>query len=111
MPAVLTLPVESGVTGSHSFRIREIKFGEGYEQTVGDGLNVKDQDWPVTAMGYASSIQLLLDFLDARGGTEAFFWTPPRGVQGLYKCRAYTTTDVHGDQVKLSATFKRVYQP
>jgi phage-related protein len=111
MALVLTFPVETGVQGNVSFRVRTIRFGEGYQQDTGDGLNGKEQNWPVTAFGPQTDIQPLIDFLDARGGYQSFLWTPPRGVQGLYKCKSYTTTDVHGSYVKLSATFERSFQP
>lgn len=111
MALVLTFPVDSGVSGDITFRVRSIQFGDGYRQEVTDGLNPKEDKWPVSATGPADEIQPLIDFLDARGGVEAFLWTPPRGVQGLYKCKAYNTTDSHGDNVKLSATFERTYQP
>ncbi len=111
MPLTLTFPVDTGVTGNINFRVRTIRFGDGYQQDVKDGLNNKEQSWPVSATGPAAEIQPLIDFLDARGGSEAFYWTPPRGVQGLYKCKSYTTTDTHGTNVKLSATFERSFQP
>lgn len=111
MALVLTFPVDTGVTGEANFRVRSIRFGDGYQQDVKDGLNNKEDSWPVSASGPQADIQPLIDFLDARGGAEAFLWTPPRGVQGLYKCKSYTTVDTHGNNVKLSATFVRSFQP
>lgn len=111
MALVLTFPVDTGVQGRADFRVRSIRFGDGYQQDVRDGLNNKEQQWPVSATGPASQIQPLIDFLDACGGDQAFLWTPPRGVQGLYKCKGYSTTDTHGDWVKLTATFVRSFAP
>lgn len=111
MALTLTFPVDTGVQGSINFRVRSIQFGDGFKQEVKDGLNNKLDNWPVSATGPADEIQPLIDFLDARGGSESFLWTPPRGVQGLYKCKAYGTTDSHGNNVKLTATFERYFQP
>lgn len=111
MTEILTFPVDTGVVGNVEFRVREIRFGDGYQQDVPDGLNNREDSWPVSASGPAEEIQPLIDFLDARGGHEAFLWTPPRGTQGRYKCKAYSTRDTHGDQVALSATFKRSFAP
>lgn len=111
MALVLTFPLDTGVQATIAYRVRSIQFGEGFKQEVKDGLNNRDDSWAVTASGYVTALQTVLDFLDARGGAEAFLWTNPRGVQGLYKCKSYTTTDVHGDQMKISATFERSHQP
>lgn len=111
MALAITFPVETGVQGNAKLRVRTIRFGDGYQQDLKDGFNNKEDSWSVTASGPAADIQPVIDFLDARGGAEAFLWTPPRGVQALYKCKSYTTTDTHGDEVKLSATFERAFQP
>lgn len=111
MADVLTFPVDTSPQGSQRFRVRSIRFGDGYQQDVGDGLNNREDEWSVSATGYEVDLQPLMDFLDARAGHIAFLWTPPGRPQALYKCQAYTTTHMHGDQMKLSATFKRTFHP
>ena len=87
MALVLTFPVETGVQGNVKLRVRTVRFGDGYQQDTRDGLNNKEDSWPVTASGPSAEMQPLIDFLDDHGGDVAFLWTPPRGVQALYKCK------------------------
>lgn len=108
---VLTFPVEAGVQGTITYRSREIRFGDGYSVEVGDGLNTREESWPVSASGPLTEMQPLIDFLDAHPGHITFLWAPPHRAQARYKCRGYTVTNKHGNEVTVSATFIRAYHP
>ena len=108
---VLTFPVDAGVQGQISQRTRAIKFGDGYEQEVGGGLNPQEEAWPISAAGPIAEIQPLIDFLDTHPGSNSFLWSPPHRAQARYKCRGYSITNKHGDEVTLTATFLRTHQP
>lgn len=98
-------------TGTANYRVLTAQFGDGYEQTAADGINNKVQSWPLTFSGTADEITPIRDFLDARQGFQSFFWTPPLGVQGYYKCASHTLQHVEGNVYTLTATFKQSFQP
>lgn len=100
-----------GATGEVRHRKLVTQFGDGYSQAVGDGINRKMQDWPLSFTGKEADIIAVRDFLDARGETQSFTWTPPLGVQGYYRADPYTIT-AHGRGVyQLTVTLKQVYRP
>ena len=100
-----------GDQGDVSFSVSSASFGDGYEQSAGNGLNTKSDSWPYTYIGPMSEIRPITDFLDAHGGSRSFLWTPPFGVQGRYKCAGYSKTPQGGPLVKLTATFKQTFAP
>lgn len=108
---VLTFPVDAGVQGTITPRSRVVRFGDGYEQETGDGLNTQEESWPVSASGPIGEIQPLIDFLDAHPPWNTFLWSPPHRIQARYKCRGYSVTNKHADEVTLSATFIRAHHP
>jgi phage-related protein len=57
----------------------------------------------------ASELAPVIAFLDAQAGYIAFYWTPPDGVQGLYRCATYTTTPAVANIRSLSAEFQQVF--
>lgn len=77
-------------TGTSKFRVRTAQFGDGYSQSVADGINNKMQSWPLQFTGTKDAMQAIVDFFDARQGFQSFYWTPPMGAQGLYRVTEYT---------------------
>ena len=58
-------------------RLRTAGFGDGYEQRVRDGINHNPQKWNISfTKRSGTDIGAVYDFLTARGGVEAFLWTP-----------------------------------
>jgi len=98
-------------TGTASYRVLSAKFGDGYEQTSRDGINNKSQSWPLAFVGNAAKIGAIRDFLDARGGDQSFYWTPPLGTQGFYKCKSHTVRPLGLGNYELTATFEQSFQP
>jgi phage-related protein len=97
--------------GQVSFRVRKAQFGDGYSQEVADGINNKVQSWPLQFVGTKAELAPIVAFLDDHAGYAGFFWTPPLGVQGLYKVTAYTPTPLSGDLYTLTATFEQKFAP
>jgi phage-related protein len=111
MTATFTWRPKVDPSGSVTLRVRSIQFGDGYAMSVADGINTKVQSWPVSFTGSDTYISAIIAFLDAQGGYTSFNWTPPLGVQGLYRCAGYTVM-AHGGAVDtLSCTFSQVYSP
>ena len=69
-------------------RVLVATFGDGYTQRSADGINTLQQRygslrWDNVSLAEADAIT---DFFVARGGVEAFFWTPPdTGVTAKYR--------------------------
>lgn len=97
-------------TGETKFRVRTAQFGDGYAQRVADGINNKVQSWPLQFTGIKADMQAIAAFLDARQGYQAFYWTPPAGVQGLYMASTYSLSPQGGAAYTLTATFNQVFK-
>lgn len=98
-------------TGTSTYRVRTAQFGDGYKQTVADGINNKTQSWPLSFNGKSSKITPIRDFLDARMGYQSFYWTPPLGTQGLYKCASHTLHHMGAGNYELNCVFEQSFQP
>mgnify|MGYP006206653597 CR=1 FL=1 len=48
-----TWATEKGAEGDVTQRVRTKQFGDGYEQSVEEGLNNQSQSWPLTFTGAA----------------------------------------------------------
>ncbi|MCU6375031.1 phage tail protein [Morganella morganii] len=94
-----------------SFRLRKAKFGDGYEQVCGDGINPRSQKWSLNFTGTESYILPIRDFIDRHGGIRAFQWTPPLENTGLYRCDDQKITPLGGDNYSLSLTFTQAFKP
>lgn len=106
-----TWSATDAATGDATFRVRTAQFGDGYAQVVADGLHNRVGSWPLTFTGPTSRIEAIMAFLDARGGSESFYWTPPLGVQGLYRCAQYSLHREGGDIYSVTATFDEAFAP
>jgi phage-related protein len=103
--------IEKGATGDIKQRARSKKFGDGYEQSVSDGINNKTQSWPISHTGSAARIKEIIAFLDRHKGATAFLWIPPLGELGLYKCTGYQPSHKGGSVYTLTATFEQTFHP
>ena len=97
--------------GRGTFRVRKAQFGDGYSQAVADGLNAEVQHWPLSFAGKSAAINPILAFLRAHPGNVSFYWTPPLGVQGFFRCEQYNLVPHGGDVYTLSAQFDQVFSP
>lgn len=102
--------------GDHSFRIREVQFGDGYKQSVGDGLNTELQSWSLTFIGNWQRITEIRNFFKRHGGYKAFKWTTPNFDVGLFTCNKYQVTALGKNARKdhmyqLTATFEIAFKP
>lgn len=98
-------------TGAATYRVRTARFGDGYKQTVADGINNKEQSWPLAFAGTVAEMTPIRDFLDARMGYQSFYWTPPLGTQGLFRCGSHTLKPLGNGLFEINATFEQSFQP
>lgn len=92
-------------------RVRKAQFGDGYAQRAADGINNKAQSWPLSFVGSANYITPIANFLDTQAGYQSFYWTPPLGAQGFYRCDTYSTRRLEGDNYELTCTFEQSFAP
>lgn len=105
-----TLPPQEEPTAEITLRTKQTRFGDGYRQIIGDGLNAKEQRWPLSWKGTFTEVDPIRDFFDAHIGVS-FFWTPPNGVVGRYICGGYSESPAAGVNMTLTATLEQVFTP
>lgn len=93
-------------------RVRTIEFGSGYSQRATFGINQDPKVWSLQ-WTYLNSTDAnnIEDFLEARGGVEAFEWSPPDDTE-TYKwiCQDWTKSLPYANVVNISATFIEVFE-
>jgi phage-related protein len=91
--------------------ILEAKFGDGYEQAVGDGINNKprayDLQFNVLTVVDGDAIEAFFDTNDS--ATTPFDWTPPNGTAGRFKCREHSRDFVSGFTSNINCVFDEVF--
>ena len=85
MPDVFNWTPQVDPQGQTTFRVRSAQFGDGYTQSVGDGINNRVDSWPLSFEGDAAYVQPIKDFLDSHAGAQSFQWTPPLGAPALFR--------------------------
>lgn len=98
--------------GSIKFAVRSAKFGDGYEQSVPDGLNTKSSEWPLSFWVRGAEAAQIMDFFDRHAGAKPFYWMPPLASEPLrFKVAEYNHVPGQGDNHTITATFKQSFQP
>lgn len=96
-------------------RVTATRFGDGYEQRSADGLNNLAQVWDLNFEQVDPAVaDDILAFLRARGGVEAFDWTPRWATDPIrVKCPKWTRSpEGLGDGTsRITATFEQVFEP
>lgn len=93
-------------------RVRQTKFGDGYENRVRFGLNADPKEWTLVFKERSNTErENILSFLEARGGYDSFDWTPPRGTAGKYVCSEWQVTMTSANYSTIQATFRQVFEP
>lgn len=111
MTDTFTWRVHADASGGGEFRTLKAQFGEGYAQESPDGMHNDVQKWNVTVAARAPQMRdEILAFIRAQQGMS-FYWTPPLGVQGLYKCKRYQPSDKGGAFFTLSMEFEQAFAP
>lgn len=115
----LTLPLPGGVNiafGSQldtKARVLKASFGSGYVQRVGDGINSVVGLYNVSFQNLLrAEAQTLLDFLKARGGYQAFYYTPPgESVARMWVCEEWSRQHTDATIDTITAKFQEVFTP
>ena len=94
-------------------RVNSAQFGSGYSQRSTFGINNDLKTWDLTwenlTLAEANDIE---DFLEARGGVQAFNWSPPDETNTyVWICKAWTKTLPYSNLFNIQATFEEVPEP
>lgn len=92
--------------------IQVTRYGEGYEQRAGQGMNVLPRKWSVTFSVVPDTAEEIEQFLTNLQGVGSFDWLPPTGQSGKFVCddgwsRVIDTPGQH----TISAVFREVFEP
>lgn len=103
--------VTTDASGEIEFIGTQVAFGDGYEQDSPLGINPNRERWTITSNGYYAKVKAVRDWLKEHQ-SQAFFWTPPLGEEGYYKCRRISGISPQGGSYYLiTAEFEQVYAP
>lgn len=91
--------------------VRIAQFGSGYSQRSTLGINQNPKVWELTFNVSETDADTIETFLDARGGVEAFNWSPVDD-SSTYKwiCRAWEKTIPYLNRAIIVATFEQVFE-
>lgn len=99
---------QNSSTTSVSPRAKVIKFGDGYEQRIKDGINNDLRSYSVSFVGLTEEINLIEDFLTRHNAVKSFLWREPnRHRLVTVVCRSWNPTP-NGAAKTISATFEEV---
>lgn len=112
MPDTFDFQHQAGSSGKIAYRVREVKFGDGYSLAVEDGLNNRVQSWTVTVKGGLADLQAVRAFYDAQAGATSFYWTPPgEPAPLLFRAKNVTINSLGGGVYTIAAEFEQVFKP
>ena len=84
-------------------------FGDNYDQRVRDGINTIAPSYSLSWVNLTTTEAAYIeDFLEARGGVEAFLWVPPRSLTAVkFICEEWDVNGHDGAFTDVSANFIR----
>lgn len=93
-------------------RLREASLGDGYTQSVPDGIN----NMPlVRSLTFASRDSAEIDAIDTflrnQGGAKWFWYTHPGKAAIKVKCKKWSAVEVAANLETLSCVFEQVFNP
>lgn len=106
--------VEVGATGDVAQRTWSNDFGDGYSQAGGIGINGRSEAWDISVTGKMVEGDKLFNvaaFLDRHEGFKSFQWISPTGKKGRYRANGYKLSTLGAGLLKLSVSFKQVFNP
>ncbi|MEQ1969112.1 phage tail protein [Xenorhabdus nematophila] len=76
---------------THEPRVKVIKFGDGYEQRIKDGINNQLKRYQLNFIEKMETGKAIDEFLRARGAVESFTWlTSDDNQLRTFVCRSWT---------------------
>lgn len=107
-----------GLSKRSNPKIRQAKFGDGYQAFIRFGMNQNPKTWnPIWDNITESQADSIETFLDARasdttGTNTCFNWTPPNeSSSSVYICLKWTKKMRYPGYATITATFQEVFEP
>ncbi len=87
-----TLPGPSSFNTDRQFKFKTANFGDRYSQNVPDGINYAWNEWALEwSELYTTERDTIVNFLEARQGTETFNWVnPSNDITYKIKCKEFS---------------------
>lgn len=105
-----TFPASIGPQGQITDRNIVAQFGDGYAQRTGDGINTRQEAWPLQFTGTVKKIKPIKDFLDRHASRKTFLWTPPMGMPQAFVTPAGYSLQPHTSRAKGVYTLSVVFE-
>lgn len=100
-----------GAEAQYAPLVKVSRFGEGYEQRVGEGINLVPQKWKlVFANRTTADGDAIVAFLAAKAGFTAFTWTPKTGTEIKVVCRSWSRAYVDSGAQTINCLFEQVFE-
>ena len=100
-----------GTRKTNSPIVKTTQFGDGYQQRVQFGLNQNPKVFSLTFNVSETDADTIETFLDARGGTESFDFTPPAETSSSkFICKSWTKYMPYNNRATINATFEEVFE-
>ena len=93
---------------------RTVRFADGYEHRILFGLaeNQNPKIYSLTFVVSETDADTIETFLDARGSTESFDFTPPTESSSYkFVCESWNKTITYNNRASITATFREVFEP
>ncbi|WP_246795622.1 phage tail protein [Burkholderia perseverans] len=104
-------PTVANTSGTTTLKTRKAQFGDGYTQSVADGLNSASSSFSLQFINDAVTIGAIMAFLRAHCGVS-FQWTPLLWTApGLFTCETFSEPVRDGDVYTITATFNQTFAP
>jgi len=103
-----------GVQKRSAPNTRTVRFADGYEHRIILGLaeNQNPKIFNLTFEVSETDADTIEDFLDARGATESFDFTPPaESSSSKFVCESWNKSIPYLNRARIQATFREVFEP
>lgn len=114
-PASNTIVVpDRGLSRSSANKVLTARFGDGYEQRVRDGINIKMETFSLAFTNRPfEDINRIAAFLDVKAGNNFDFTITDHAGNTTIKvvCDSYDISYINDQYHNLTCTFRRVYEP
>jgi len=90
-------------------RVKSAKFGDGYQQRVGDGININPQTWNLTFTDSDVNIDAIESFFELKSGIDSFTWTPQGASEIRVICKDWNRSYDTPDTDTIQCTFEQVF--
>lgn len=108
-----TWALDSSWSNDESPKVLSIKFGDTYEQRVGNGVNTQPNTFAVSFTGTFTVAKAIRTFLRDKAGTLSFIWVNPFNESGFYLARKWSfkrTLNESGALYTVESVFEQVFE-